>query len=92
MLDVHNNNLFAWDQIAAVFLANSGPVPNLFHEYIFNLIGTKNNTDPLKSNELEKYFVPDEFGCFSQIKTNPIEHSENVDNILGVCYRGKFCN
>ena len=55
MLDVHNNNLFAWDQIAAVFLANTGTVPNLFHQYIFNLIGTKNNTDLLKSNELEKY-------------------------------------
>ena len=58
---------------------------------------TKNNTDLLKSTRLEKYFVPDEHECFSQIKTNPIEHAgfipengytgvinlENVYNILG---------
>ena len=92
MLDMHNNNLFTCALIAAVSLANGEPVPNLFHENIFNLMVTKNNTDLLKSTELEKYFV-----CFSQIKANPIEHSdfilengytgvindENVDNILG---------
>ena len=97
MLDVHNNNLFACGQIATVSLANGGPVPNLFHENIFNLMVTKNNTDLLKSTRLEKYFVPDEHECFSQIKTNPIEHAgfipengytgvinlENVYNILG---------
>ena len=58
---------------------------------------TKNNTDLLKSTELERYFVPDEHECFSQIKINPVEHSafilengytgvinvENADNILG---------
>ena len=59
MLYVHNNNLFASDKIVATYLANGGPVPNLFHENIFKLIGTENITDLLKSNELEKYFVPD---------------------------------
>ena len=49
MLDVHNNNLFACGQIVAVSLANGRPVPNLFHENIFNLMVTKNNTDLLKS-------------------------------------------
>ena len=97
MLDVHNNNLFGCGQIAAVSLANGGPVPNLFHENIFNLMVTKNNTDLLKSTDLEKCFAADEHECFSQIKTNPIEHSDfnleightgvinvkNVDNILG---------
>ena len=97
MLDVHNNNISGCVQIAVVYLANGGPVPNLFHENIFNLMVTKNNTDLLKSTELERYFVPDEHECFSQIKTNPIEYSdfilengytgdinvENVDNILG---------
>ena len=97
MLDVHSSNLFACGQIAAVSLVNGGSVLNLFHENIFNLMVTKNNTDLLKSTELEKYFVPNEHECFSQIKANPIEHSdfilengytgvindENVDNILG---------
>ena len=97
MLDVHNNNLFSCGQIAALSVANGGPVTNLFHENIFNLMVTKNNTDLLKSSDLQKYFVPDEHESFSQIKTNPIEHSdfilengyagvinvENVDNILG---------
>ena len=40
-LDVHNNNLFACAQIAAVSLANGRPVPNLFHDNIFNLMVTK---------------------------------------------------
>ena len=53
MLDVHNNNLFTCALIAAVSLANGEPVPNLFHENIFNLMVTKNNTDLLKSTELE---------------------------------------
>ena len=41
MLDMHNNNPFACGQIAAVSLANGRPVPNLFHENIFNLMVTK---------------------------------------------------
>ena len=97
MLDMHNNNLFTCALIAAVSLANGEPVPNLFHENIFNLMVTKNNTDLLKSTELEQqFFVPDEHECFNQIKSNPREHSdfiaengytgvinvEKVDNIL----------
>ena len=39
---------------------------------------TKNNTDLLKSTKLERYFVPDEHECFSQVKTNPIEHSDLI--------------
>ena len=27
---------------------------------------------------MEKYFVPDEHECFSQVKTNPIEHSDFI--------------
>lgn len=97
ILDVHNNNIFRSDKIAAVYLANGRPVANLFHENSFNLIGTKNITDLVKFNKLEKFFVPDELQFFSQIKTNPIENIlilswkmvntgvinvENVDNIL----------
>ena len=70
--DVYNNILFACGQIAVAPLANGGPAPNLFHENIFNLMVTKYNTDLSKSTEFEKYFVPDEHECFSQIKTNPI--------------------
>ena len=53
ILDVHNNSLSSCALIAAVSLANGEPVPNLFHENIFNLIVTKNNTDLLKSTDLE---------------------------------------
>ena len=53
ILDVHNNSLSSCALIAAVSLANGEPVPNLFHENIFNLMVTKNNTDLLKSTDLE---------------------------------------
>ena len=38
MLHVHNNNLFACGQIAAVSLANGGSAQNLFDENIFDLV------------------------------------------------------
>ena len=73
MLDVHNNNLFARGQIVAVSLANGRPVPNLFHENIFNLMVTKNNTDLLKSVLI----------LFWKNGYTGVINVENVDNILG---------
>ena len=71
ILDVHNNNIFGSDKIAAVYLVNGGPVANLFHENTFNLIGTKNITDLLKFNKLKKFLFLMNFSFSVKLKLIP---------------------